>query len=249
MAISFLTAVNETLKRMGEIAGDAGDLSSFTDSARQTTVDVVLQVWNEMIHELYTYGALVGEIEEDSIILVTDQNDYDFPNDFEALAGKTFQSRCLVNAENNHRIHEYPGGFDQLFCDQPDPTNFTGQPRHFVFNPIVNEFRIDTLPTSGENGNVYKYLYEKRISLTKTTDTFPFSDTVVDAFVPVVAELSRLSTTERSKDPISANAGFKRALRVIMQKKSRKSYGMRRHQGLLHHGLFHGPFHGQGHGF
>lgn len=242
MAYTFLEATNRTLKRMGEIAGDAGDLTSFTDSARQTTVDVVLQVWNEVIHELYSFGALVGEIEEDSIFLVTDQNDYDLPNDFEALAGKTYRTRCLVNAENNHRLFEYPGGYDQLFCDQPKPSNFTGQPRHFVFNPIVDEFRIDTLPTSTENGDEYKYLFEKRIALTKITDTFPFSDTVVDSFVPVVAELSRLSRTEPSKDPISANIGFKRALKTIMQKKSRTAYGTWRTHSRFPRRGFRGPF-------
>ncbi|KKK67927.1 hypothetical protein LCGC14_2949200 [marine sediment metagenome] len=43
MPYSFLEATNETLKRTGDIAGDAGDLTSFTDSARQTTVDVALK--------------------------------------------------------------------------------------------------------------------------------------------------------------------------------------------------------------
>ena len=140
--------------------------------------------------------------------------------------GKTYRTRCLVNATNNHRLYEYPGGFDQLFSDQPDPTDFTGQPRHFVFNPIVNEFRIDTMPTSGENGDEYKFLFEKRISLTLPADTFPFSDTVVDGLVPVVAELTRLTRQKKSVDPLSANAGFNRALATIMQKKKRTAYGM-----------------------
>lgn len=225
MGYTLLQAVNRVLKRTGDIAGDAGDLTSFTDSARQTTIDVVLQVWNEVNHELYSLGTLVGEVEQDSIVLVADQNDYDLPNDFEALAGKTYRSRCLVNADNNHRIYEYPGGFDQLFSDQPDPTDRTGQPRHFAFNPIVNEFRIDAMPTSSEAGDEYKFLYEKRISLTALTDRFPFSDTVVDGLVPVVAEITRLARDKRGRDPLSANAGFNRALATIMQKKKRTAYG------------------------
>ena len=230
MAYTLIQALNRVLKRTGDIAGDALELTSFTDSARQTIVDDVLQIWNEVIHEMYGFGALVGEVEEDSIILVTDQNDYDLPNDFEALAGKTYWTRCLVNATNNHKIHEYPGGFDKLFCDQPDPTDFTGQPRHFVFNPIVDEFRLDTMPTSNENGDVYKFLFEKRISLTVIGDTFPFTDTVVDALVPVVAEVTRISIDKRGRDSISANAGFNRALATMMKKKKRTSYGTFRAQ-------------------
>lgn len=225
-----MAAVNRTLKRTGEIAGDAGDLTSFTDSARQTFVDVVIQVWNEAIHELYGLGALQGEVEEDTITLVADQNDYDLPNDFEALAGKTYLSRALVNAADGHVLREYPGGFDQLYVDQPDPTDFTGQPHHFVFNPIVNEFRIDTMPTSDEAGDEYKFLFEKRISLTKPTDKFPFTDTGVDGLMPVVAEVARLSLTGKPRDPLSANAGFNRALATIVQKKARTSYGTHRAQ-------------------
>ncbi len=230
MGYSFLQATNRTLKRIKEIAGDAGDLTTFTDSARQTAVDVVIQVWNEVIHEMYSLGALVGEIEEDSIFLVTDQNDYDLPNDFEALAGETYISRALVNADNGHRLLEYPGGFTQLFADQPDPTDFTGQPRHFARNTVVSEFRIDSMPTSDEDGDEYKFLYEKRISLTAITDTFPFSDTVVDGLLPTVAEIVRLDLGEGTRDPVSSFAGFNRALRTLTQTKARKSYGTERAQ-------------------
>ena len=230
MAYSFLDGVNRVLTRTGDIAGDALKLTSFTDSARQTIVDDVLQIWNEVIHEMYGFGALVGEVDEDEITLETDVNDYDLPDDFEALAGKTYWTRCLINATTGHRIHEYPGGFDKLFCDQPDPTNFTGQPRHFVFNPIVDEFRMDTIPTSNENGSVYKFLFEKRISLTKTGDKFPFTDTVVDALVPVVAEVTTINIDKRTRDTISANAGFNRALATMMKKKKRTSYGTFRAQ-------------------
>ena len=47
-------------------------------------MDDVLQIWNEVIHEMYGFGALVGEVDEESITLETDVNDYDLPDDFEA---------------------------------------------------------------------------------------------------------------------------------------------------------------------
>ncbi|KKL73134.1 hypothetical protein LCGC14_2077920, partial [marine sediment metagenome] len=39
MAKTFLVAVNDTLRRVGVIAGDASALTTFTDSKRQRSID------------------------------------------------------------------------------------------------------------------------------------------------------------------------------------------------------------------
>jgi len=56
----YLVAVNDTLRRVGVIAGDAGELTTFTDTARQREIDIVTQAWNEVCHELYDLGSLRG---------------------------------------------------------------------------------------------------------------------------------------------------------------------------------------------
>ncbi len=54
VAKTLLNSVNEVGKRAGWIAGDAGLLTSLTDSGRQSFIDQAIQVINEGIAELYT---------------------------------------------------------------------------------------------------------------------------------------------------------------------------------------------------
>ena len=226
MAKTFLVAVNDTLRRVGVIAGDSSALTTFTDSKRQRSIDIVGQVWNEAVHELYDMGSLQGEVAPGSITLVTDTDEYAVETDFEQMAGETYLTRALVKTDGR-RLFEYPGGYRQMFLDQPDRDDYTGVASLWAFNTANNTIRLDKRPTSDENGDVFNYLYDKRLNLSATTDTMPFSDTVTEALQGVVAEIYRIDMHGEQRDPISANAGFKRAASLITQKKPRRRYGRR----------------------
>lgn len=226
MAYTFLQAVNATLKRNGLIAGDSGSLSSFTDSARQTEIDVTIQVWNEAMHRLYARYAFQGEVKEGTVTLATDTREYAVPSDFERMAGETYETRVMVNTEG-HILYEYKGGYLQMYADQPDPSDFTGQPSYWALNLTNNKFRMNTTPQSGENGDAYTFLYEKRISMSATTDTFPFDDTIVDSLMPVVAAVTKLSRNGDVSEEAWAAQGFKDAVKLIAQSKRRSAYGLR----------------------
>ena len=223
---TYLTAVNDTLRRVGVIAGDASVLTTFTDTQRQREVDIVLQVWNEIVHELYDLGSLQGEVADGSITLVTDTDNYAVETDFEQMAGATYLTRVLVNSDGR-RLTEYPGGYRQMFIDQPDRSDFTGAASYWAFNLTNNTIRLDKRPTSDENGDVFNYVYDKRLNLSATTDNMPFSDTVTEALQSVVAEIFRIVMHGETRDPISSIAGFKRAASLITQKKPRRRYGRR----------------------
>jgi len=228
MAYTFLQATNAVLKRVGEVAGDAGAITSFTDTTLQRAIDVALQIWNETLHELFIRGSFSQETATGTITIVTGTREYSLASDFEEFSGDSWDTRVLVNANDTFAIHEYPGGYQKMFADQPDPSDFTGQPRAWAINTSNGTLRLDTTPTSDQNGDVYSYLYDKRISLTATTDTFPVSDTVVDSLVPVVSELWHIDMAKTARDPVSANAGFKRALLLARKTKARTRYGVRR---------------------
>ena len=55
MAYTLLDAVNLSLKRVRVIQGDAGVLTTLTDSARQADIDIMIQAWNEIISDLYNF--------------------------------------------------------------------------------------------------------------------------------------------------------------------------------------------------
>lgn len=233
MAYTFIDGINRVLKRVGVIQGDAGDLTDFTESSKQIDIDVAIQVWNEMLHELYSRNLFKGEAAEGSITLVTGTTtatdylaprEYALASDFERMSGKKYGTRILYNESNGHKLTEYPGGYDQLKADRPLATDYVGTPRHWVINPIRGGIELDTNPGSGDSGDVYKYLYDKRLALTATGDTFPFSDTVVDALVPSVSQLWKRDRNNQFDGDIF-RVSFNRAVEYLTQGQSRKRYG------------------------
>lgn len=241
MAVVFLQAVNASLKRARVIQGDAGELATstvtstatglvatgaFTDSGRQTQIDLMLQMWNEAIHEVFSVGLFAQEAATATMTLVTAQREYDLPSDFERMAGDDYKSRVLRGATTGFVLPEYPGGYARMLSDQNFATQWTGEPQAWALSPVGNAIRLDREPTSDQNGDTYNYLYEKRITFTSTmaTETLPFSDTVADALVPVVAEgWNRVYKKEFDVGIFSIS--IRRAVEHLTQNQRRKRYG------------------------
>lgn len=242
MPKTLLQAVNSTLKRARIIQGDAGDLTSFTDSQRQNDIDLVIQLWNEIIHQMYGDGLFAIGTDEDTITLVDDTNntartEYSLASDFEEFA------MDVMNDQTNSRIMTpYRGGHSQMFADQINPTNFTGIPRHYTINPSTGDLAVSSHPQASGAGGVYKYVYKKRLSFTVETCVFPFSDTVVDSLVPAVVWLYRRDK-QQDFDQKEFNKAYNRAVSIISPFPDKTTYG-RRSAGTLRHHHGHGHHHG-----
>lgn len=184
MAYTFLQAINMSMKRVGEIAGDQGELVSFDDSARQPKVDVMRQVWNEALHHLYSTinVPMPKQMSVQNITLALNEREYDLPTDFIEIDWP------LINESDGQVINCYVGGWRQMRRDQLQPDTYTGLPYWAVVSPVTGKLRMDRAPTSSEAGRVYVLSYFKRLRLYHTFDAFPFNDMVVDALVPAVAE-------------------------------------------------------------
>ena len=241
MAIVFLDAINASLKRVRVIQGDAGELATstvtstatglvatgaFTDSGRQTQIDLMIQVWQEAVHELYTYGLFPKEAKNAQFALSEGDRTYSFNTDFERFAGKL---QVIRAATEQHLLTEYPGGYEQLVADQAVASDYIGQPNHWTINPIDNKIHLDRDPSAAEQGKTYQYLYEKRIGLTATmaTETMPFSDTVSDALVPVAAEGWNRIMKKEFDSTLFRNS-IARAAKIVTGKQRRIRYGSRR---------------------
>jgi len=175
---TLLNGVNEVLKKVHMIQGDSGELTTLSDSGRQTYIDIAVQCWNESIDDIYGFShqAFPQEVAEGTITLVTSDRSY-------ALATDMNQLRYPFRDETNRQyISEYPGGYLKLLEDQPNPADFTGLPYLGCISPVDGEFFLDRLPTSDENGRVYKYQYDKDLVMTLAADTFPFKDVVFMTF-------------------------------------------------------------------
>lgn len=160
------------------------ELTSLSNSGLQIFIDTAVQAWNEFMDELYrsTNIPYPSELKEGTITLQTNIREYSLEQDLVQLRYP------LKDETNGNVILEYPGGYIALINSQLIPGNYTGQPHYAAISPEDDTLYLDQIPTSTENGLVYKYRYDKDVSLSGVNDVFPFSDAVFRAAVPAVAE-------------------------------------------------------------
>lgn len=216
---TLLQGVNDVMKRSALIQGDSGELATLSDSPRQVYIDKIVQTWNEVVEELYSVSdvPMPSELGEATITLVAGDRDY-------ALNEFTTIHWPLVNESNGQYIYEFRGGYTAMWQSQPIPSDYTGLPRYGCIRETDGQLYFDRIPTSSEAGLVYKYRYDKDVSLSLAADTFPFKDAVYRALIPVVAGIFR---SENRKEAISgafaSNIG--RAARILSNVPVRTHYG------------------------
>lgn len=221
MAKTLLNCVNEILKRSGFIAGDAGLLTSLTDSARQPAIDQAIQVVNEGIDELYSQSneALPSQQAESSITLVAGTRAY-------TLNSAVVQLRWpFIDRTNNQYLYEYPGGYNAIIIADAEQDD-TGLPYYAAIRPTDGYLYLDRIPTSTENGRVYYYQYDKSLTLSVYTDTVPFNDTVFTAMVPAWQQLWKREYRNQFDGEIYKQS-VGRAARLLTLKQPRSSYNPR----------------------
>jgi len=185
MAKTLLNGVNDVLRRAKGLQGEAGELSSLTDSARQVEIDEIVNQWNIGISTLFDLPnePVINEAATASLTFVDGTREYTTPSDLLLIRWP------LINTTDGQTIYEYPGGFDQMRIDQLIPSNYTGLAQFAVIEPILGKIRLDTTPTSVEAGNVYTITYDKSLIMAVAADIMPFDDNVYQAMTSVVLQL------------------------------------------------------------
>lgn len=188
MSKTLLNGVNDVGKR-ASLLTSAESLLTIVDPQRQHEIDTIIQVWNECIDELYR---LAGDprptvFSSGSITLVAGTRAYAIDVAAEAIRWP------FMDTTNGNYIVRYPGGYNKLIEDQPQPANYTGLPEAGAIRPDDSHnvtgvyVYLDRTPTSDYAGRVYTYRYETDKELTEAGSIMPFGDTVYRAMVPVVA--------------------------------------------------------------
>lgn len=216
---TLLNGVNEVLKKAKLIQGDSGLLTSLTDSARQLWIDNAIQAWNETIEELYSVASepMPKELAENTITLATNDRDYALQSDLVILHWP------FLDETTGQKIYEWKGDYLSLTNSQTIPANYTGLPRYGVIRPTDGELYLDYIPTSQENGLIYKYRYDKDISVSVAADAFPFEDIVFRALVPAVTEIFNLYFRREMSESLY-NQSMGRAARNLTKSSPRQSY-------------------------
>lgn len=218
---TLLNAVNEILKRVNVIAGDAAALTDLTDSARQHPIDIAIQIVNEGIDELYSYTkeGLPQQQAESTITLATNIREYSLASDLIRLHFP------LIDRTHGQYITQFSGGYDDML-EWDLRQDQTGQPMYACISPINGKLRVELSPSSSVNGYIYTYEYEKDLVLSLATDTVPFSNVVFRSMVPVWVQLYKREMEGEFDDPLY-KAGIGRASRYLSELEPRPSYSPR----------------------
>ena len=172
----------------------------------------MVQAWQEGLDDLLSFGDYPNETAEGTITLATGDRDYSKPADFKGWT----RDRSFINRTNGDFMSHYPGGYQALHRDQLIPANYTGQPQRWCDSP-TDLIYLDYIPTANENGDVFTFLYNKEVTVTATTDTFPFVDAAVRAMVPMIVQLYSRELKNEFDEQLYTRSRA-RALRHIQQK-------------------------------
>lgn len=218
MSKTLLDGVNEVLKRVNVIAGDANVLTNLVDSSRQHTIDIAVQVINEGIDELYSasHVSLPKSQAESTIILVNGQRDYSLASDLVELIWP------MIDKTNAQFLYEFAGGYNALLQLDPEQDD-TGLPVWGAINPVSGALHLDRAPTTIEVGRVYTYQYEKDLSLSAATDSMPFTNAAFRSMVPAWVQLYKREM-KNEFDQALYMMSIGRASRFVTERRMRQSY-------------------------
>lgn len=215
---NLLAGVNAVLEK-ATIINKNHSLTSLTNSGKQTFIDNAVSSWNEAVDQIYSKSNVMrpDQGEEDSITLVEDKRNYSLPDDLVQLHWP------LHDETNGRYINKYPGGYEELRNVLIQPENYSGPPTSGAISPIDSDLYLNYLPTSGEAGDIYKFFYWKDTVMSRSSDVFPFSDTVYRALVPVVTQLFKYNQNNIiSEDVRKLNYG--RAVRALKKEPMDTAY-------------------------
>lgn len=206
-----LDAVNETLKRVNVIAGNAGLLTSLTNSPLQHNIDIAVQVINEGQDELYTTvnRELPNQGGESTITLATGTREYSLQSNLITLLWP------MIDRTNTQYLYEWEGTYEDFLLIDPQQL-YTGLPIWGMISPITGMLRIDRAPDAPSNGRVYTYEYKKNMVLVNATDPFTFSDETFRSMVPAWAQLYKREMRNEFDQALYTQA-IGRASRTVTQ--------------------------------
>ena len=221
MAKTLLNAVNDMFRMAELISGDAAELTSLTDSARQGDIDYCVISLRQTIDELYTAvgKALPEQQAEDTITLVAGERGYTLADNFIRLHWP------LLDTTNSQFILQFSGEYDALLrldIEQDD----TGVPVLGVIRPTDSKLYVYPTPTAQDDGKVYTYQYDREFALDSADDEFPFNDVVYRAVTPAAFQLWKRERRDQfDQELFKAHIG--RAARLLPRIGPRANYSPR----------------------
>lgn len=223
----FIDAVNRVLRITGFIRGDTDTITSFNDTAHNSTQNIAQIAIQSELADLIGNSMIPYEHKTGTISLSTNTRSYTLPTDFIRLWGDYF-----YDSSQNNVIVEYPGGEQQLRDEIFTYKTQYGYPNYFYFEQTTTkQISFFLVPDSSVNGRSISFDYEADVNVSNSTDILPFQNGNEDyAFCDMAARrflgMYEKKDMDLNKDPQYKEARA-RLLSLIRPTNPSKFYGKR----------------------
>lgn len=168
--MNFLACVNRILRANGQIRGDTDEITAFTDTQHNASINIAILAVQDELGDLVSDRLIPYERRYGDITLSSGSVQNLLEDDFVRFYGTPF----FYNAAQNRQIFEYPGGLDKLRLDVPTYTTQTGAPNWWYFNPGAARYvAFFPVPGAAEDGQEWTYDYEASVMVDESSDLIP----------------------------------------------------------------------------
>ena len=208
--MDFIGSVNRLLRINGVIRGDEDVLTTFSDTQHSSDIQIAQIAIQDELSEIVSERLIPYEKTSSTVALVTSTRTYALASDFVRFFG---DRPSFYDSTDNVRIYEYLGGEnllkDQIYTYATD----TGAPSWWYWDDTTSKkIAFFNVPSSTYNGRSLSYDYEKDVSVTNSTDTLPFHNTIeANAFIQAAARRFAFMITNQPQGLLSEDATYQNA--------------------------------------
>jgi hypothetical protein len=188
--MNFLDGVNRILRTEGVIAGDDDNASSFSDTAHENMLNLAKIAVQDSLSDFISDRSVPFEQAESYITFTTGTRLYSLASDFMRFIDpkpKMYKVdvATTIGIADGTFLYSYKGGEKQLRADIFDYQTVRGDPYYFYGEGgTTKQIGVYPVPNSDSNGEIYRYYYDKDVSVSVETDTLPFiNESTAQAFI------------------------------------------------------------------
>lgn len=185
--MDFLAGLNRVLRTEGIIRGDDDEVTSFSDTQHANTINLAkIAIQDELTH-LIAFEFIPYEEADATITMIGSDTPtvtnrvYNLASDFMRFQDEApyFLKEDSSGDSENLSVIEYPGGERSIRRTFYDYRETTGEPQWFYFTGgTTKKVGFFHIPDDDADGIVYRYYYEKDVSVSVETDSLPFITTM-----------------------------------------------------------------------
>ena len=169
--MQFVDAVNRIFRQNGILRGDTDDITTFSDTAHSSTIQLArLAVENELV-ELVSDRLIPKERKTTgSLSLMASTRTYSLATDFVRFYGTPH----LYDSANGRQVYEYDGGLEKLQTDIFTYATQTGYPAWWYWEPGNTTYKQIGFFLVPDGSYTMTYDYEASVLISAYTDNLPF---------------------------------------------------------------------------